>query len=245
MEPSMSLAGGCACQGVRYRLRSAPMFVHCCHCKDCQRQTGSAFVLNALIEDKWLDVPDEAYVANVRNPYTEAIVWLYTYQESGHGPRLVVRCFKEGIAISGEPDRYNPIASGMSRSNDPGTGAAPRKNVAGAAGVAQHLARRMHKRLTRRKPRRVSLVVEHADEIGERIACGLVERQPARHLQEVFERDPGARIARSSPGAHWSRPFSPADRSMFLLPSYQARATGGFISDRALSKRCNRRHAQT
>jgi hypothetical protein len=26
------------------------MFVHCCHCRDCQRQTGSAFVLNALIE---------------------------------------------------------------------------------------------------------------------------------------------------------------------------------------------------
>ena len=35
---------------VRYSLKSAPMFVHCCHCKDCQRQTGSAFVLNALIE---------------------------------------------------------------------------------------------------------------------------------------------------------------------------------------------------
>jgi len=42
--------GGCACGQVRYRLRSAPLFVHCCHCKDCQRQTGSAFVLNALIE---------------------------------------------------------------------------------------------------------------------------------------------------------------------------------------------------
>jgi hypothetical protein len=26
------------------------MFVNCCHCRDCQRQTGSAFVLNALIE---------------------------------------------------------------------------------------------------------------------------------------------------------------------------------------------------
>jgi len=26
------------------------MFVHCCHCRDCQRQTGSAFVINALIE---------------------------------------------------------------------------------------------------------------------------------------------------------------------------------------------------
>ncbi len=42
--------GGCACGAVRYHLTSAPMFVHCCHCRDCQRQTGSAFVLNALIE---------------------------------------------------------------------------------------------------------------------------------------------------------------------------------------------------
>ncbi len=47
---SKSLAGGCACGALRYRLASQPMFVHCCHCKDCQRQTGSAFVLNALIE---------------------------------------------------------------------------------------------------------------------------------------------------------------------------------------------------
>jgi hypothetical protein len=44
------LQGGCACGSVRYALKSAPMFVHCCHCRDCQRQTGSAFVLNALIE---------------------------------------------------------------------------------------------------------------------------------------------------------------------------------------------------
>jgi len=44
------LGGGCACGVVRYRFASAPMFVHCCHCRDCQRQTGSAFVINALIE---------------------------------------------------------------------------------------------------------------------------------------------------------------------------------------------------
>jgi len=42
--------GGCACGEVRYRMTSRPMFVHCCHCRDCQRQTGSAFVINALIE---------------------------------------------------------------------------------------------------------------------------------------------------------------------------------------------------
>ena len=42
--------GGCSCGAVRYRLASEPMFVHCCHCLNCQRQTGSAFVINVLIE---------------------------------------------------------------------------------------------------------------------------------------------------------------------------------------------------
>ncbi len=42
--------GGCACGEVRYRLTAEPMFVHCCHCLNCQRQTGSAFVVNLLLE---------------------------------------------------------------------------------------------------------------------------------------------------------------------------------------------------
>ena len=44
------LEGGCACGEVRYRLTDSPMFVHCCHCLNCQRQTGTAFVLNMMIE---------------------------------------------------------------------------------------------------------------------------------------------------------------------------------------------------
>lgn len=44
------LEGGCDCQRIRYALQVAPLFVHCCHCRWCQRETGSAFVLNALIE---------------------------------------------------------------------------------------------------------------------------------------------------------------------------------------------------
>lgn len=42
--------GGCDCRFVRYRLQEAPMFVHCCHCRWCQRESGSAFALNGLIE---------------------------------------------------------------------------------------------------------------------------------------------------------------------------------------------------
>lgn len=45
-----ALSGGCACGQVRYALATPPMFVNCCHCTDCQRQTGTAFVINALIE---------------------------------------------------------------------------------------------------------------------------------------------------------------------------------------------------
>jgi hypothetical protein len=44
------VTGGCACGSIRYQLLDKPMFVHCCHCDDCQRLTGSAFVLNAIIE---------------------------------------------------------------------------------------------------------------------------------------------------------------------------------------------------
>jgi hypothetical protein len=44
------MEGGCSCGAVRYRLASNPLFVHCCHCLNCQRQTGSAFVINLLIE---------------------------------------------------------------------------------------------------------------------------------------------------------------------------------------------------
>ncbi|HEY7602993.1 MAG TPA: GFA family protein [Gaiellaceae bacterium] len=47
---SAAQEGGCACGQIRYRLTSEPMFTHCCHCLNCQRQTGSAFVINLLIE---------------------------------------------------------------------------------------------------------------------------------------------------------------------------------------------------
>jgi hypothetical protein len=42
--------GGCDCRALRYRLETAPLFVHCCHCRWCQRESGAAFALNAMIE---------------------------------------------------------------------------------------------------------------------------------------------------------------------------------------------------
>jgi hypothetical protein len=50
------LEGGCACGLVRYRLASGPLIVHCCHCLNCQRQTGSAFAINLMIEADRVEV---------------------------------------------------------------------------------------------------------------------------------------------------------------------------------------------
>jgi hypothetical protein len=44
------LEGGCDCRTVRYRMTCSPLFVHCCHCRWCQRESGASFALNAMIE---------------------------------------------------------------------------------------------------------------------------------------------------------------------------------------------------
>jgi hypothetical protein len=47
---TLSFEGKCTCGEARYRMTSDPLFVHCCHCRWCQRETGASFALNALIE---------------------------------------------------------------------------------------------------------------------------------------------------------------------------------------------------
>ena len=53
-EPNFE--GACTCGAIRYRMTSAPLFVHCCHCTWCQRESGSAFALNAMIESDRLEL---------------------------------------------------------------------------------------------------------------------------------------------------------------------------------------------
>jgi len=53
-DDTVTLEGGCTCGKVRYRLTRSPLVVHCCHCRWCQRETGTAFALNAMIETDYL-----------------------------------------------------------------------------------------------------------------------------------------------------------------------------------------------
>jgi hypothetical protein len=80
------LEGGCTCRAVRYRMTSGPLFVHCCHCRWCQRETGTAFALNAMIEaDRVVLTAGEVEVVD-------------TPSNSGKGQKIA-RCPKCRIAV--------------------------------------------------------------------------------------------------------------------------------------------------
>ena len=81
-----SYDGGCACGHVRYRMKSRPLIVHCCHCTWCQRQNGSAFAVNALIETDRVDLL-QGDVAEVMVP-----------SPSGKSQRIA-RCPKCQVAV--------------------------------------------------------------------------------------------------------------------------------------------------
>ena len=80
------MEGGCACGETRYRLNSAPFVVHCCHCRSCQRETGSAFAINALIESDRAEV-----LCGQPEP-------VLTPSNSGRG-QTIVRCPQCEIAL--------------------------------------------------------------------------------------------------------------------------------------------------
>jgi hypothetical protein len=94
------LEGGCTCRAVRYRMLTEPLFVHCCHCTWCQRETGTAFALNAMIEaDRVVPTLGEVEVVNTpsnsgkgqkiaRCPHCRIAVWS-TYAGAGDAIRFV------------------------------------------------------------------------------------------------------------------------------------------------------------
>jgi hypothetical protein len=55
-ERPAATEGGCTCGTVRYRMKAKPIVVHCCHCSWCQRETGSAFAVNAFVEASEVEI---------------------------------------------------------------------------------------------------------------------------------------------------------------------------------------------
>jgi hypothetical protein len=73
------MIGRCTCGAIRFRLTSAPMFIHACHCTWCQRETGGPHAVNAMIEGDRVKV------------LTGVPVEVVTPSASGKG-QVIVRC---------------------------------------------------------------------------------------------------------------------------------------------------------
>ncbi len=107
------IEGGCDCRYLRYRMETRPLFVHCCHCRWCQRESGSAFALNAMIESdrvrllagepEIVDTPSESGLGQeiARCPRCRIAVWSHY---AGAGP--VVKFVRVGTLD--DPDRLPP-----------------------------------------------------------------------------------------------------------------------------------------
>ena len=119
-----SYEGGCTCRQVRYRLISKPMFVHCCHCRWCQRETGTAFALNAMIEAgrvetlagdvEVVDTPSNSGKGQkiARCPSCRIAVWS-NYSGAGDAVRFV------RVGTLDEPDRLPPDVHIFTMSKQP------------------------------------------------------------------------------------------------------------------------------
>jgi len=105
--------GGCDCRYLRYRLATAPMIVHCCHCRWCQRESGAAFAVNAMYEadrvtnlggePELVHTPSESGAGQwiARCPSCRVAVWSHY---AGSGP---VTCFVR-VGTLDNPDLMPP-----------------------------------------------------------------------------------------------------------------------------------------
>jgi len=92
------LEGGCDCGGVRYAVLTAPLFVHCCHCRWCQRESGASFALNAMIE------------ADRVTLLTGQPEWVHTPSASGQG-QMIARCSTCRLALWSHYAGAGPLVS--------------------------------------------------------------------------------------------------------------------------------------
>jgi hypothetical protein len=94
-------------------MTSGPLFVHCCHCRWCQRETGASFALNALIEADRVQLlqgevdvvlaPSESGKGQkiARCPKCRVAVWS-NYAGGGDAVRFI------RVGTLDEPDRLPP-----------------------------------------------------------------------------------------------------------------------------------------
>lgn len=119
--------GACACGHVTYQMTSPPLFVHGCHCRSCQRETGTVFAQNAMIEAdrvellsgelEVIDTPSASGQGQKihRCPKCKVAVWSNYALSGGIGDK--VNFIRVGTLEN--PDRFPPDIHIFTRSKQP------------------------------------------------------------------------------------------------------------------------------
>jgi hypothetical protein len=140
----LPLEGGCTCRAVRFRLAGRPLFVHCCHCTWCQRESGASFALNAMIESErvellsgapeLVDTPSASGAGQriARCPRCRVAVWSH-YAGAGDAIRFV------RVGTLDEPGRLPPDIHIFTASKQPWVILPP-----GTPAVAEYYSRKDH-----------------------------------------------------------------------------------------------------
>ena len=111
-----SVSGGCACGAVRYECTASPLFALNCHCRDCQRETGSAF---AAI----LGVPSASFRVTRGSPkYFDLVA------DSGYTTRRAF-CAECGSPLFGEPGSAPGMVTIRAGSLDDGSIFKPTRDI--------------------------------------------------------------------------------------------------------------------
>ncbi|MGE5563832.1 MAG: GFA family protein [Bacillota bacterium] len=107
--------GGCECGAVRYRMSGDPIFVNCCHCRDCQKITGSAFAVNAMIEADRIEILEgqpSVEAGAARCSRCKALLWA-EHPQFGNRIKFV------RVGTLDEGERFSPDAHFFVRSKHP------------------------------------------------------------------------------------------------------------------------------
>ncbi len=89
--------GGCLCSGLRYRVQSPPSRVTICHCRFCQRATGSGYLVEPIFDKAEFSL-------------TKGLAKVYQHQSEGSGKQVYVHfCDTCGTKLFLSFERFTDI----------------------------------------------------------------------------------------------------------------------------------------
>lgn len=104
----------CACGGLKIEAKGEPYAVVVCHCRDCQRRTGSAFGAGVYFQAGEVELPEGARIYERAAPEGRMVV-NYFCRECGTSLYWTSDLHKDGVAIAlgafDDPSTFKPLRS--------------------------------------------------------------------------------------------------------------------------------------